>query len=64
MPQDKMMQSIGRIERALARLENIDVSPVSQSSEPSDLQLRHDRLKQEAQTALVDIDRLLNQVKG
>jgi hypothetical protein len=57
MPQDRMMQAIGRMERALARLENA-------SGEPSDLQQRHDRLKQEAQSAIADIDRLLSTVRG
>jgi hypothetical protein len=64
MPQDRMLHAIGRIERALARLENIDLSQPSFSSDPSDLQQRHDQLKQEAQAALSNIDRLIAHVKG
>jgi hypothetical protein len=64
MPQDKMMQAIGRMERALVRLENADFSRPVASDEPSDLQQRHDRLKQQAQSAIADIDRLLSQVRG
>jgi hypothetical protein len=64
MPQDKMMQSIGRIERALVRLENIDLSRSAEAGDLADLQQRHECLKREAQTSLVDIERLLSQVKG
>jgi hypothetical protein len=63
MPQDRMMQAIGRMDRALARLENADLSRPAASDEPSDLQQRHVRLKQEAQSAIADIDRLLSQVR-
>jgi hypothetical protein len=63
MPQDRMMQAIGRMERALARLEKVDFSSSAMSREPSDLQQRHDGLKREAQSAIADIDRLLSQVK-
>jgi hypothetical protein len=59
-----MMQAIGRIERALARLEQVDFSSSTLSGEPSDLRLQHDKLKREAQSAIVDIDRLLSQIKG
>jgi hypothetical protein len=64
MPQDRLMQAISRIERALVRLENIDVSQAGFPPEPSDLQQQYDRLKQEAQSALADIDRLISQAKG
>ena len=63
MPQDRMMQAICRIERALGRLEMIDLKGTAQLAEPSDLQLRHDRLRQEAQAAIGDIDNLLSLVK-
>jgi hypothetical protein len=63
MPQDRMMQAIGRIERALGRLETVDLKSPIQSAEPSDLQQRHDRLRQETQAAIGDLDHLLSLVK-
>jgi hypothetical protein len=63
MPQDRMMQAIGRIERALGRLEMVDLNTPTQSPEPSDLQQRHNRLRQETQAAIVDLDHLLLLVK-
>ncbi len=63
MPQDRMMQAIGRIERALGRLETVELSSPKQSSEPSDLQQRHHRLRQETQAAIGDLDHLLSLVK-
>ena len=63
MPQDRMMQAIGRIERALARLETLDVSSVKQTADPSDLQQRHNRLRQETQAAIGDLDHLISLVK-
>ena len=63
MPQDRMMQAIGRIERALGRLETVDLKSPIQSAEPSDLQKRHDRLRQETQAAIGDLDHLLSLVK-
>lgn len=63
MPQDRMMQAIGRIERALGRLEMVNLEPPKQSAEPSDLQQRHDRLRQETQAAIGDLDHLLSLVK-
>ncbi len=64
MPQDKMMQAIGRMERALARLEGISLSPHSQIEDVSDMQRRHDQLKMEAQATVGEIDRLLSQIGG
>ena len=63
MPQDRMMQAIGRIERALGRLEMVDLKSPIQSAERSDLQQRHDRLRQETQAAIGDLDHLLSLVK-
>ena len=63
MPQDRMMQAIGRIERALGRLEMVNLKSPIQSAEPSDLQQRHDRLRQETQAAIGDLDHLLSLVK-
>ena len=63
MPQDRMMQAIGRIERALGRLETLDVSAAKQSEEPSGLQQRHNRLRQETQAVIGELDHLLSLVK-
>ena len=63
MPQDRMMQAIGRIERALGRLETLHVSAAKQSEEPSDLQQRHNRLRQETQAVIGELDHLLSLVK-
>jgi hypothetical protein len=63
MPQDRMMQAIGRIERALMRLETVELSARKNVSAPSDLQDRHNRLRQETQTVIGDLDRLLQLVK-
>ena len=64
MPQDRMMQAIGRIERALGRLETVDLKSQMQSAEPSDLQQRHDRLRQETQAVIGELDHLLALAKG
>jgi hypothetical protein len=64
MPHDRMLNAIGRMESALARLEAIDMSRPQFSADTLDLQHRHDRLRQEATATLADIDRLINQVKG
>jgi hypothetical protein len=57
MSNDRNILAIGRIERALSKLE-LYRPPAAQSAD-SDLQIRHERLKSEAQKALSDIDRLL-----
>lgn len=64
MLQDRMMQAIGRIERALGRLEAVELSPSKQSAEGSDLQQRHDQLRQETQVAIGELDHLLALVRG
>jgi hypothetical protein len=63
MPQDRMMQAIGRIERALMRLETVELGASKHAAEPSDLQHRHDRLRRETQAAIGDLDHLLQLVK-
>lgn len=63
MPQDRMMQAIGRIERALGRLETAELNAPKQSAGPSDLQHRHNRLRQETQVAIGELDQLLRQIK-
>ena len=64
MPQDRMMQAIGRIERALGRLETVDIIGSKQLAEPSDLQQKHDRLRDEAQAVIGELDHLLALAKG
>jgi hypothetical protein len=64
MPQDRLMQAIGRMERAVSRLENVDLSPSVSSTEPSDLAQRHERLKAEARAAISEIDGLLSGLEG
>lgn len=64
MPQDRMMQAIGRIERALARLESAGLEKASTSPENGDLQRRYDRLRTETQAAVGAMDALLNQGKA
>jgi D-aminopeptidase len=59
-----MMQAIGRIERALARIETLDVKQQSGSppvQEPS-LVVRHDRLKQATRSAVAELDKLLARI--
>ena len=63
MPQDRMMQAIGRIERALGRLDTVKLNTPKQPAEPSDLQQRHDRLRHETQAAIGELDQLLRQIK-
>jgi hypothetical protein len=57
MTNERTILAIGRIERALSKLEQY--RPPAAQSVDSDLQIRHERLKTEAQRALLDIDRLL-----
>jgi hypothetical protein len=63
MPQDRMMQAIGRIEHALMRLETVDLSVPKPASAPSNLQRKHDQLRKETQAAISDLDQLLALVK-
>ena len=64
MPQDRMMQAIGRIERALARLEKIDMSASVPTVENGEIQVRYDRLRAETQNAISAMDALLRQGKA
>ncbi len=58
MAQEQLIMAIGRIERALSRLEQLE-SPGPASGTNTELQQRHDRLKQETSKAIRDIDALL-----
>ena len=64
MPHDRMMQAIGRIERALGRLENVKPRAAEPSAADPDLALRHEKLQAEARAAIGEIDRLLTEVRG
>lgn len=58
MTQERIIMAIGRIERALARIENLPLSKnAGQAS--SGLSERHEALKSEARRAISDIDDLL-----
>jgi hypothetical protein len=58
MAEQRLMQAIGRIERSLARLEQVDFTANS-SAPDHDLQQRHASLKAAAQSAVDEIDKLL-----
>ena len=63
MAQQRLILAIGRIERALSRLESSRLDktnlekPVS-TTDP-ELQQKHERLKAEAQAAIHEIDKIL-----
>jgi hypothetical protein len=58
MAQQQLIMAIGRIERALSRLEQVPArSPAGQSD--AGLTDRHEQLKAETKAALDDIDRIL-----
>jgi hypothetical protein len=58
MAQEQLMTAIGRIERAISKLEQVQL-PVA-SSGNQDLQLRYDALKSATEQAVADIDRLIS----
>ncbi len=62
MAEQQLMQAIGRMERALSRLEKADFSRQNGTAD-SELSDRYERLKAATRAALNDIDRLLA-VKG
>jgi hypothetical protein len=57
MSQERLILAIGRIERALSRIEQAPM-PVSASAD-NDLARRHEKLKAETKAVLSDIDRLI-----
>jgi hypothetical protein len=57
MADERLILAIGRIERALSRLETVKM----QSTDDSDLSARHEALKSETRSVLRDIDALLSQ---
>lgn len=63
MPDERLVLAIGRLERAIARLEALPPPrPASESVKRADyaaLEARHRRLRDSAATALSGIDRLI-----
>lgn len=64
MSHDRMMQAVGRIEKALGRLENVEHRHVSAPAGDPELLARHEKLKAETRATVADIDRLLAEVRG
>lgn len=60
MSNDRMMTAIGRIERALSRLETLQGAKTEQLSE---LQTRYAQLRGEAGQALADLDSVITRLK-
>lgn len=64
MTQDRLIEAIGRIERALSRIERTDLSVRNassnmQSDKDLDLIARHENLKAETAAAIHEIDMLI-----
>lgn len=55
MTRKRLILAIGRVERALSRMEQIDTS----AKGDLDLMVRHDRLKSETRLAIQEIDTLI-----
>lgn len=58
MAQQRLIQAIGRIERALSRLEQAPLK-TTRTADGSGLIAKHEQLKAETQAAIRDIDRIL-----
>lgn len=59
MPQQQLILTIGRIERALSRLERIP-SGAASGTPDSDLLARHEKLKAETRSAIGAIEDILS----
>ncbi len=57
MADERLIFAIGRIERALSRIEKLAISP--SPSDDSDLSKRHEKLKSETLAAIHDMDKIL-----
>ena len=57
MADERLIFAIGRIERALSRIEKLAISPTA--SVDSDLSKRHEKLKSETLAAIHDMDKIL-----
>lgn len=58
MADERFIVAIGRIERALSRIEKATAAPVEHAS--SDIVERHEKLKSEARAAIHEIDKILS----
>ncbi|RDV06976.1 hypothetical protein DXH95_06160 [Sphingorhabdus pulchriflava] len=58
MAQDQLITAIGRIERAISKLEQVRL-PIANDGN-NDLKLRYDALKSATEQAVADIDRLIS----
>lgn len=59
MAQPQLIMAIGRIERALSRIEQAPRATVNMGAD-SDLLAKHERLKSETKAAIADLDQLLS----
>lgn len=57
MADERLIFAIGRIERALSRIEKLAIFPTA--SDESDLSKRHEKLKSETLAAIHDMDKIL-----
>lgn len=57
MIEQRFIVAIGRIERALSRIEKSAIAPASAGD--NDLAERHERLKSETRMAIQDLDKIL-----
>ncbi len=57
MPDNKLIIAIGRIERALSRLEQLEVPMISKNE--NNLRAKHEALKFETQSAIRALDSLI-----
>ena len=58
MAQDQLITAIGRIERAISKLEQVRLPAANGGN--NDLKLRYDALKSATEQAVADIDRLIS----
>ena len=57
MAQQRMIEAIGRLERAVSRLEQVQISDTL--AHDPDLEARYSKLKSATEQAVAEIDRLL-----
>ncbi|NJM51276.1 MAG: hypothetical protein HC843_10755 [Sphingomonadales bacterium] len=61
MSHEKLILAIGRMERALSRLEQAPQGAIGAHLSDSALLTKHDKLKSETSAVLADLDRLIAQ---
>ena len=57
MAEERFIVAIGRIERALSRIEKLATTPAA--GDATDLAERHEKLKSETLSAIQDMDKIL-----